>query len=65
MNGVRYGDSTILFQAWKRNCGNLCFDVKGEIQGVNSKNESTNAKHRGGLVRSSVEVAVMATKRRG
>jgi hypothetical protein len=40
------------------------FDVKGEIQAQTRKNESTDAKHRGGCVRSSVELFVMNKERR-
>lgn len=40
-------------------------DVKGEIQVLNHKGESTEAMHWGGATRSSDEVAVMDMERRG
>ena len=40
------------------------FDVKGEVQGVKSEDESTEAKCRDGPVRSSVEVSVMEMEQR-
>jgi hypothetical protein len=44
--------------------GTCHFDVKGEVQRVKSEGESTEAKCRGGLVRSSDEVLVMRMERR-
>jgi hypothetical protein len=40
-------------------------DVKGEIQGVDPKDESTEAENRGGAASSSEEVPVMGMERRG
>ncbi len=49
-----------------RNVGTCRLDVKGEIQGGGPpKNESTDARHRGGPTRSSDEVSVMEIERRG
>jgi hypothetical protein len=55
-----------LIEASVWNVGTCRFDVKGEIQGGGpTKDESTDAKHRGGLPRISDEVSVMEMKRRG
>ena len=55
-----------LDQALVGNVGACRPDVKGETQvGSTHKNESTDAGHRGGLTRSSVEVSVMGMERRG
>ena len=40
-------------------------DVKGEVQVVAPRGESTKAEHRGGSARSSDEVSVMEMERRG
>ena len=54
-----------LVQAFMWNMGTCRPDVKGEIQvGSPHKDESTDAGHRGGAARSSVEGAVMAVERR-
>jgi hypothetical protein len=45
--------------------GNLDFDAKGEIQMMNHKDESTEAKSRDGMTRSSEEAPVMGVERRG
>ena len=46
--------------------GNLDLDVKGEIQaGSICKDDSTEAKYRGRLTRSSDEALVMRAERRG
>lgn len=65
-DGIRYRGGVKLVQAFMRNMGTCRFDVKGEIQvGSPHKNESTDAGHRGGTARSSVEGAVMAVEPRG
>ncbi|OUR97530.1 hypothetical protein A9Q81_12665 [Gammaproteobacteria bacterium 42_54_T18] len=52
-------------QALVRNVRTCRSDVKGDIQMVNThKDLSTNAEHRGGPLRSSVEISVMETERR-
>jgi hypothetical protein len=53
----------ILAFVW--NVGTCRSDGKGEIQVEPHKDESTDAEHRGGLPRSSVEVPVMGMERRG
>ena len=53
-------------QALARNVGTCRPDVKGEIQaGGPCEDESTDAGHRDGAIRSSDEGAVMALERRG
>ena len=47
-----------------RNCGNLLFDAKEDVQKVMLKNLSTNANSRDGLACSSVEAFVMKVERR-
>ena len=48
----------ILFQALAGNVGTCRFDAKGEIRRSSPpKEKSTNAKHRDGVARSSVEAA--------
>jgi hypothetical protein len=55
-----------LNQALVWNAGTCRPDVKGETQMSGPhKGESTDAGHRGGLTRSSVEVSVMEVERRG
>lgn len=51
-------------QAWIRNMRTCRSDVKGEAQVETPRGESTDAEHRGGLLRSSVEVPVMGMERR-
>ena len=52
-------------QALVRNVRTCRSDVKGDIQVVNThKDLSTNAEHRGGLLRSSVEISVIEMERR-
>jgi hypothetical protein len=47
------------------NLGTCRLGVKGAIQmGKTHENLSTNTRHRGGLLRSSVEVSVMEMERR-
>ena len=65
-SGVRHRSGVTLIQALVRNVGTCRPDVKGETQVRGPhKGESTNAGHRGGLTRSSVEVSVMEMERRG
>jgi hypothetical protein len=45
------------------NIGTCRFDAKGEIQAENLQELNTDAKHRGGLIGSSVEVLVMSMER--
>ena len=53
-------------QAFMRNAGTSRFDAKGEAQVEDlHKRESTNAKHWGGMTRSSDEETVMVVERRG
>ena len=64
-DGIRHRGSVKLVQAFMWNMGTCRPDVKGEIQvGSPHKDESTDAGHRGGAARSSVEGAVMAVERR-
>ena len=63
--GIRHRGGVKLGQAFMWNMGTCRPDVKGEIQvGSPHKDESTDAGHRGGATRSSVEGAVMAVERR-
>ena len=56
--GVRRGGGVILFQALLGNVGTCRLDDKGDLRGRRtSKDKSTNARHRGGSARSSVDVA--------
>jgi len=55
----------ILFQALVGNLGTCRLDVKGAIQvGITHKNLSTDAGHRGGHLRISVEISVMEMESR-
>lgn len=65
VDGVRQKDgvSSILALMW--NCKNLRRDAKGDGQEKKIKALSTDAQRRGGLTRSSEEVAVMAVEQRG
>lgn len=66
LDGVRHKSGTNLIEAFVWNVGTCRFDDKGETQGGGpTKGESTDAKHRGGLPRSSDEVSVMEMERRG
>jgi len=48
----------ILFQAFLGNVGTCRLDDKGDLQGSStSKDKSTDARHRGGSARSSVDAA--------
>ena len=51
-------------QALIRNMRTCRSDVKGEAQAETPRGESTDAGHRDGWVRSSVEVSVMEMERR-
>jgi len=64
--GVRHEGGVTLIQALVRNSGTCRLDVKGEAQ-VDSlhKGQSTDAGHRGGVIRSRDEGAVMALDQRG
>ena len=65
-SGVRHKSGVTLIQALVWNVGTCRPDVKGEAQMSGPhKGESTDAGHRGGLTRSSVEVSVMEMERRG
>ena len=64
--GIRHEGGVTLNQAFVWNTGTCRFDVKGEAQiGRPYKGESTDAGHRGGATRSSVEGSVMGLERRG
>jgi hypothetical protein len=54
-----------MFWAFVWNMGNCRSDVKGETQVGIHKCESTDAGHRDGIIRSSVEAFVMKVERRG
>lgn len=51
-------------QARVWNLGTCRFDAKGGIQPQTRENQSTDAKHRGGVMRSSEEGTVMVLERR-
>lgn len=64
--GIRHIGGVTLTQASVRNLGTCRPDAKGEIQAEGlRKDESTDAGHRGGDVRSRVEGPVMGLDRRG
>ena len=66
LSGVRHADGVSPYQASVRNLGTCRPDVKGEIQtGSTCEDESTDAGHRGGMIRSSDEALVMRVERRG
>jgi hypothetical protein len=63
--GIRHKGGVTLIQASMWNAGTCRPDVKGEIQaGGPCEDESTDAGHRGGAIRSSVEGAVMVLEQR-
>ena len=63
--GIRHGGGVILIQAQVRNVGTCRPDAKGDAQaGSPRKRQSTDAGHRGGVVRSRVEGSVMELDRR-
>ena len=64
--GVRHEGGVILIQAWVRNVGTCRSDAKGDAQvGSPRKRPSTEAGHRGGAPRRSVEASVMDVEQRG
>ncbi len=64
--GVRHEGGVTLIQALARNVGTCRPDAKGEAQaGSICKSQSTDAGHRGGVVRSRAEGSVMELDRRG
>jgi hypothetical protein len=64
--GIRHKGGVTLAQASVRNLGTCRPDAKGEIQAEGlRKDESTEAGHRGGDVRSRAEGPVMGLDRRG
>ncbi|MNT29596.1 hypothetical protein D3C72_1653460 [compost metagenome] len=64
--GIRHKGGVTLTQASVRNLGTCRPDAKGEIQAEGlRKDESTDAGHRGGDVRSRAEGPVMGLDRRG
>jgi hypothetical protein len=64
--GVRHRGSASLIRAFILNCGNLRRRCKGKGASVQGEAKSTEAPSRGGATRrSSYEVAVTATERRG
>ena len=64
--GLRHGGGASPDQAFTWNLGTCRCDAKGDVQmGSPHKDQSTDAQHRGGAVRSRVESAVMALDRRG
>ena len=66
LSGVRHEDGVTPTQASMRNVGTCGSDAKGELQAGNTREEeSTDAGHRGGPTRTSVEVSVMGMERRG
>ena len=66
LGGVRHKDGVNLSQALVWNAGTCRSDDKGETQVRGPhEGESTEAGHRGGPTRSSVEVSVMEMERRG
>ena len=66
LGGVRHAGGVNLDQALVWNVGTCRPDAKGETQvGSTHKSESTDAGHRGGPTRISVEVPVMGMERRG
>ena len=66
LDGVRHAGGVNLIQALVWNVGTCRPDAKGEAQvGSTHEGESTDAGHRGGPTRSSVEVPVMGMERRG
>ena len=65
-SGIRRRGGVTVFQAQIWNVGTCCLDAKGANRAGNTgKVVSTEARRRGGVVRSSAEAAVMAVERRG
>ena len=66
LSGVRHEGGVTLAQASMRNVRTCRCDVKGEVQAGNPcEDESTDAQHRGGVIRSRDEGPVMGPDRRG
>ncbi|MCP4599082.1 MAG: hypothetical protein GY847_00830 [Proteobacteria bacterium] len=64
--GLRHEGGASPNQAFTWNMGTCRCDAKGDVQaGGPRKDQSTDARHRGGVARSRVEGAVMALDRRG
>ena len=63
--GVRHRGSVSMVRALILNCGNLRLRCKGKGASVKGKADSTEAQSRGGATRSSYEVFVIKTERRG
>ncbi len=62
--GIRHEGGVNLIQAFEWNVGTCRLDEKGEAQEPKLKCESTDARHRDGTSRSSVEGSVMELERR-
>ncbi len=54
-----------MLQAFVRNVGTCVSMLRKKSKWRTHKDESTDARHRGGVTRSSVEVSVMEMERRG
>lgn len=65
LGGVRCRGCMILFQVLVWNVGTCWFNVKERGVDVSVGSASTNVNQRGGVTRSSDEVAVMVMERRG
>ncbi len=65
-SGIRCRGDVTSTQAFMRNAGTSRFDVKGEaqVEGLH-KRASTDARHWGGMTRSSDEATAMVVERRG
>lgn len=64
--GIRHEGGVTLDQALAWNVGTWRLDAKGEVQvGGPHEDESTDAGHRGGAIRSRVEGSVIGLDRRG
>lgn len=63
-SGNRYIGGMTRVQALARNVGTCCLDDKGKWQGVRAPSANTDARRRGGAIRSSVEAPVMGVERR-
>jgi hypothetical protein len=62
---VRHRGSASLIRAPMLNCGNLRSRCKGKGTSAKREADSTNARSRGGAIRSSDEIIVMMMERRG
>ena len=65
VGGVRHRDGAILILAFMRNCGNLLHFAKGEGQEKKIEAKSTDKCGRGGSTRSSGDLFVTNSERRG